>query len=141
MSDPRLKNMIRLLNNLKAPGLTSIEDLKLDANSFKSVLNENMVLITKALQNQVQAETKMSSDGSPWVTEVAKRGHPRLREPCHCSCLPIAKFSQARAHSFGDRCTMTPLYYLLALSTQDLKICSKSYRDFFPPKRRHGSLC
>ena len=54
VSDPRLKNMIRLLNNLKAPGLTSIEDLKLDANSFKSVLNENMVLITKALQNQVR---------------------------------------------------------------------------------------
>ena len=55
VSDPRLKNMIRLLNNLKAPGLNSIEDLKLDANSFKSVLNENMVLITKALSNQVRA--------------------------------------------------------------------------------------
>jgi len=53
VSDPRLKNMIRLLNNLKAPGLNSIEDLKLDANSFKSVLNENMVLITKALSNQM----------------------------------------------------------------------------------------
>ena len=77
VSDPRLKNMIRLLNNLKAPGLTSIEDLKLDANSFKSVLNENMVLITKALQNQVQAKPNMSSQ-SPFVTVVAKRVDSRL---------------------------------------------------------------
>ena len=113
MSDPRLKNMIRLLNNLKAPGLTSIEDLKLDANSFKSVLNENMVLITKALQNQVQAEPKMSSQ-SILVTVVAKRVDSMLRELCHCYFRP-AKFSQPRAHFFGGRCTMTPL---LALSTQ-----------------------
>ena len=89
VSDPRLKNMIRLLNNLKAPGLTSIEDLKLDANSFKSVLNENMVLITKALQNQVQAQPKMSSQNHCVVIGVAKRVHPRLRELCHCSCLPV----------------------------------------------------
>jgi hypothetical protein len=45
--------MIRMLNNLKPHGLTSVEDLKLDPHTFKTVLNENMVLITKALQNQM----------------------------------------------------------------------------------------
>ncbi len=53
VSDPRLRNMLRMLNNLKPHGLSSVEDLKLDAHTFKAVLNENMVLITKAMQNQL----------------------------------------------------------------------------------------
>ena len=104
MSDPRLKNMIRLLNNLKAPGLTSIEDLKLDANSFKSVLNENMVLITKALQNQVQAEPKMSSQ-SPFVTGVAKK-----------SGLQVARtFSTALAYQLQNSRKVGPTLLVTAV--------------------------
>ena len=52
-TDPRLENMMRMLENLKPYALPSIEDLKLDVQTFKSVLCENVVLVTKALQNQM----------------------------------------------------------------------------------------
>ena len=45
--------MMRKLDNLKPHTLPSVEDLKLDAGTFKAVLSENVVLITKALQNQM----------------------------------------------------------------------------------------
>lgn len=51
-SDPRLEHMTRMLRALKPNGM-AMEDLKLDVGTFKTVLSENVVLITKALQNQV----------------------------------------------------------------------------------------
>lgn len=52
-SDPRMENMMRMLNNLRPHTISSVEDLKVDLNTFKTVLSENVVLITKALQNQM----------------------------------------------------------------------------------------
>jgi hypothetical protein len=52
-SDPRLKQMMHMLNTLKPHKLPSVEDLKLDVCVFKSVVSENVVLITKALQNKM----------------------------------------------------------------------------------------
>lgn len=52
-TDPRLRNMISILEKLKPPSLKDVEQLKLDPLSFKTVLNENIVLITKAFRNQM----------------------------------------------------------------------------------------
>lgn len=45
--------MMKMLRNLKPLKLASIEQLKLDAQTFKTVVNENVVLITKAVKNQM----------------------------------------------------------------------------------------
>ncbi len=52
-SDPRLENMMRMLKALKPHALASVEELKLEIGTFKTVLSENVVLVTKALQNQM----------------------------------------------------------------------------------------
>ncbi|TRY67038.1 hypothetical protein TCAL_07223 [Tigriopus californicus] len=51
--DPRLNNMMRMLDNLKPHALKTVEKLKLDPITFKSVVGENIVLITKAFRNQM----------------------------------------------------------------------------------------
>ena len=45
--------MMKMLRTLKPHTLTSIKQLRLDALTFKSVLSENIVLITKAFKNQM----------------------------------------------------------------------------------------
>lgn len=50
-TDPRLKNMLRVLDRLSTNG--KIERLRLDAGTFRTVMNENIVLITKAFQNRM----------------------------------------------------------------------------------------
>ncbi len=52
-SDPRMANMMKMLHTLRPYTLSSVEDLKLDLGTFKTVIAENVVLITKALQNQL----------------------------------------------------------------------------------------
>lgn len=52
-TDPRLKNMMLMLENFKPPTLESVEQLRLDPVTFKTVLSENIVLITKAFRNQM----------------------------------------------------------------------------------------
>ena len=50
-SDPRLKNMVKLLQKLTSNG--NIDMLRLDSNTFRTVMNENIVLITAAFQNRM----------------------------------------------------------------------------------------
>ena len=45
--------MMSMLEKLKPPSLKSVDQLKLDPLSFKTVVNENIVLITKAFRNQM----------------------------------------------------------------------------------------
>ena len=52
-TDPRLSAMIKCLQYLKPESARSIEDMSLDAQTFKSVISENIVLINKASQNQM----------------------------------------------------------------------------------------
>lgn len=52
-TDPRMAQMMKSLDKLKPPSLPSVEELKLDLQAFKYVVSENVVLITKALQNQM----------------------------------------------------------------------------------------
>ena len=49
-SDARLEHMMQMLNNLR-PHSVRIQDLKLDAQVFKTVLSENIVLINRVLDN------------------------------------------------------------------------------------------
>jgi len=50
-TDPRLKNMVDMLKNLST--LPSFENLRLDQNTFKTVLSESIVFITRAFQNRM----------------------------------------------------------------------------------------
>jgi hypothetical protein len=50
-TDPRLKNMVSMLKNFST--LPSFENLRLDPHTFKAVLSENIVFITKAFQNKM----------------------------------------------------------------------------------------
>ena len=50
-TDPRLKNMVGMLKNLST--LPNFENLRLDHQTFKTVLSENIVFITKAFQNRM----------------------------------------------------------------------------------------
>ncbi|XP_059081128.1 glutaminase liver isoform, mitochondrial-like isoform X2 [Tigriopus californicus] len=52
-TDPRLENMMKMLHKLKPHTLSSVEDLKLDVQTFTTVMRENVVLITKALHNHM----------------------------------------------------------------------------------------
>ena len=45
--------MMLMLENFKPPTLESVEQLRLDPVTFKTVLSENIVLITKAFRNQM----------------------------------------------------------------------------------------
>jgi len=49
--DPRLKGMYGMLKNLSTS--PNFENLKLDPNTFKHVLSENIVFVTKAFQNRL----------------------------------------------------------------------------------------
>ena len=49
--DPRLRNMYTVLSNLSTT--PNFENLKLDPNTFKHVLSENIVFVTKAFQNRL----------------------------------------------------------------------------------------
>ena len=49
--DPRLEQMMFLLNKLKPNSALTVGELKLEPQAFKAVLSENIVLINKALQN------------------------------------------------------------------------------------------
>jgi hypothetical protein len=50
-TDPRLKNMYKLLKSLATS--STFENLKLEPATFKTVLSENIVFITKAFQNRL----------------------------------------------------------------------------------------
>lgn len=45
--------MMKMFAALKAPGLSSIHELKLDPSTFKTVVSENIVLVNKAFKNQM----------------------------------------------------------------------------------------
>jgi len=49
--DPRLKNLHNLLTRMSSA--PTLDNLKLDANTFKHVLSENIVFITKAFKNRL----------------------------------------------------------------------------------------
>ena len=51
-TDPRLKNMMNMLDRMQV-GHRGLETLKLDAQSFRTVMNANVVLIFKAFQNRM----------------------------------------------------------------------------------------
>ena len=53
MTDPRLRHMMKMLETLKPLKMQSVEQLKLDQKTFKTVISENIVLITKAFRNQM----------------------------------------------------------------------------------------
>lgn len=44
---------MKMLHKLKPHTLGSVEDLKLDVQTFTTVMRENVVLITKALHNHM----------------------------------------------------------------------------------------
>ena len=50
-NDPRLSNMIKILSSFSHSG--TFEGLKLDPSTFKTVLSENIVFVTKAFQNRL----------------------------------------------------------------------------------------
>ena len=49
-TDPRLANMYKMLQKLSTT--SDVSNLKLDPHTFKAVLSENIVFITKAFQNR-----------------------------------------------------------------------------------------
>lgn len=49
--DPRLENMMNLLEKLKPPSAFDVGVLKLDPQIFKTMLSENILLVYKALQH------------------------------------------------------------------------------------------
>ena len=51
-TDPRLKNMMNMLDRMQV-GHRGLDTLKLDAHSFRTVMNANVVLIFKAFQNRM----------------------------------------------------------------------------------------
>ena len=51
-TDPRLKNMMNMLDRMQV-GNRGLDTLKLDAHSFRTVMNANVVLIFKAFQNRM----------------------------------------------------------------------------------------
>ena len=51
-TDPRLKNMMEMLQRMSV-GNRSLDRLRLDAQSFRTVMNANVVLIFKAFQNRM----------------------------------------------------------------------------------------
>ena len=53
MTDPRLAHMMKMLDTLKPLKMQSVEHLRLDQKTFKTVISENIVLITKAFRNQM----------------------------------------------------------------------------------------
>ena len=50
-TDPRLSNMYKMLQKLSTT--SDVSNLKLDPHTFKAVLSENIVFITKAFQNRL----------------------------------------------------------------------------------------
>ena len=50
-TDPRLSNMYKMLQKLSTT--SDVSNLKLDPHTFKTVLSENIVFITKAFQNRL----------------------------------------------------------------------------------------
>eukprot|EP00095_Tigriopus_kingsejongensis_P011529 maker-scaffold33_size549341-snap-gene-1.27 protein:Tk11529 transcript:maker-scaffold33_size549341-snap-gene-1.27-mRNA-1 annotation:"glutaminase kidney mitochondrial-like" len=52
-TDPRLDNMMHMLDRMKPHTLGSVEDLKLDAQTFTTVMRENVVLVNKAIHNHM----------------------------------------------------------------------------------------
>ena len=51
-TDPRLKNMMEMLQRMSV-GNRGLDKLRLDAQSFRTVMNANVVLIFKAFQNRM----------------------------------------------------------------------------------------
>ena len=51
-TDPRLDHMMELLKRMTV-GNHDLDELKLDAQSFRMVMNANVVLIFKAFQNRM----------------------------------------------------------------------------------------
>ena len=49
--DPRLKHIMDIFNRFKPKSASSIDDLALDSQIFRTVMSENIVLVNKALQN------------------------------------------------------------------------------------------
>ena len=45
--------MMNMLRVLKPQGMSSVEQLRLDAKTFRAVVNENIVLVNKAFRNQM----------------------------------------------------------------------------------------
>ena len=50
-NDPRLSNMMGMLNMLKPNSVSSVDVLKLDTQVFRNVISENFVLINKIIYN------------------------------------------------------------------------------------------
>lgn len=50
-TDPRIKNMLDVL--LKLSPTSTLDDLVLDPQTFRTVVNENIILVNKAFQNRM----------------------------------------------------------------------------------------
>jgi hypothetical protein len=79
-SDPRLQHMMRMLETLKPLTLPSVELLKLDLNTFKAVMSENIVLVTKAFRNQ------MVIPAFDFFCETITEIYNIVRPSCCCCC-------------------------------------------------------
>lgn len=93
-TDPRLKNMIQLLNKLSING--NIDRLRLDANTFRTVMNENIVLITAAFQNRMVIPAFESLCDK--ITEIYEKCK-QTKDGKVFDSLP--QFSQANPDHFG----------------------------------------
>ena len=82
---------MQMLNKLKPHTLAMVEDLKLDATTFLAVLRENVVLITKALQNHMiipAFETFCDN-----ITEIYEKVVPLTEIPNYMQALVITSIS------------------------------------------------
>ena len=93
-SDPRLKNMLRVLDRLSTNG--RLEKLRLDAATFRTVMNENIVLITTAFQNRMVIPAFDSL--SDYITDIYNRIKPN-KEGEVSQSLP--QFADANPNHFG----------------------------------------
>ena len=131
-TDPRMENMMKMLNTLKPYTVSSVEDLKLDLNTFKTVLSENVVLITKALQNQmiipafdafcdnitaIYEKCKNSTSGNPanYIPQLAEFDHSKFGVAI-CT-VDGQRFTLGDAtETFTIQSTCTPLTYAICLN-------------------------